>query len=344
MRTVNKAAATCTALLAAASLAACGSSKKTASLGTQATGVAVTGAAAEAPNGHGKKIVYIPGLTGVPFYSSVSCGAAAEAKRAGASFTTQGSPTFSVDAQTSILTSVVANKPAAIMISITDPKAMIAPLAQAKAAGIKLVGIDGDLIDQSILNTNIQSDNIQGGSLAADALGKAMGGKGSVIMIDNATGSIISGDRQKGFEQELKAKFPAIKNLGVQYSSNEVDKAASIASSGVADGKVTGIYTLETNNTQGAVTGVREAGKLGKVHIVGYDTSDPIVQALRQKQIDALIVQYPYGEGEAGVDSALKLLAGQGVPRQQTSPFVVATPENVDTAKVQQYIYKVNCS
>ena len=342
MRSTHILAVAAGAALVAGALAGCSSSGGGNSQ-SQTTGAPVTGAASNVPSGKGKSVVYIPGLTGVPFYSSVSCGATAEAKKLGVKFSTQGSPTFSVDSQTQILTSVVADKPNAIMISITDPKAMIAPLAQAKAAGIKIIGIDGDLIDKSIMSTNIQSNNVQGGALAADALGQAMGGKGSVVMIDNATGSIISGDRQKGFEQELKKKFPNIKNLGVQYSANEVDKAASIASSAASNKSVTGIYALETNNTQGAITGIREAGKVGKVHVVGYDTSDPIVQALRQKQIDALIVQYPYGEGQVGIDSAVKLLAGQSVPRQQTSPFVVATPQNVDTPKVQRYIYKVTC-
>jgi len=294
--------------------------------------------------GSGKKIVYVPGLTGVPFYSSVSCGAAAEAKRLGATFTTQGDPTFAVDKQTAIINSLVASKPDAIMISITDPKAMIVPLKQAKDAGIKIIGIDGDLTDESVMATNIQSDNIKGGALAADRLGEVMGGAGSALMVDNNTGSLIGAARQKGFADEMKTKFPKIKVLEPQYSTGAADKATAIISAAITNNpEITGVYTLATNNTQGAVIGIREAGKTGKVKLVGYDTSDPIIKATKEKAVDGLVVQYPLGEGVLGVQSAITLINGGTVPRNQATPFLMVTPENVDSPEAQKYIYKVNC-
>lgn len=294
--------------------------------------------------GSGKKIVYVPGLTGVPFYSSVSCGAAAEAKRLGATFTTQGDPTFAVDKQTAIINSLVASKPDAIMISITDPKAMIVPLKQAKDAGIKIIGIDGDLTDESVMATNIQSDNIKGGALAADRLGEVMGGAGSALMVDNNTGSLIGAARQKGFADEMKIKFPKIKVLEPQYSTGAADKATAIISAAITNNpEITGVYTLATNNTQGAVIGIREAGKTGKVKLVGYDTSDPIIKATKEKAVDGLVVQYPLGEGVLGVQSAITLINGGTVPRNQATPFLMVTPENVDSPEAQKYIYKVNC-
>ena len=79
-----------------------------------------------------------------------------------------------------------------------------------------------------------------------------------------------------------------------------------------------GVYTMNTNNTEGAITGLREADKtVDDVKIVGYDTSEPILQALEDGQITGLVVQYPYGAGRLGVDSAVALangLAGAAQP------------------------------
>jgi len=294
--------------------------------------------------GSGKKIVYIPGLTGVAFYSSVSCGAASEAKRQGASFETQGDATFAVDKQTAVLNAVVATKPDAIMISITDPKAMVAPLLKAKNAGIKIIGVDGDLEDKTVMSTNIQSDNLKGGALAADRLGEVMGGKGTVVTVDNAAGSIISDDRFNGFKTEMTAKYPNIKVLDRQFSANSTDKAASIVKASVAnDPTISGVYALETANTQGAATGVQQAGKKSSVHIVGYDTSDPIIAAIKAGTVDGTVAQYPLGEGVTGVDSAITLLRGGRVPRDQGEPFFMVTPANVTTADAQKFIYKTTC-
>jgi len=344
----TSAATTTSSSAAATSSSASGSSSSAAASSSSATSDSVAFATSDANmaagSGTGKTIVYVPGLTGVPFYSSVSCGAQAEADKLGATFSTQGDPTFAVDKQTAIINALIASKPDAIMISITDPEAMIQPLQDAKDAGIKIIGIDGDLTDESVMDTNIQSDNLIGGAMAADTLGDAMGGSGDVLIIDNATGSLISGARVKGFEDELKAKYPNINNLGVQYSANAADKAASIASAAATSNpNLKGIFTVETNNTQGAITGIGEAGKTGQIKLVGYDTSDPIVQGLHDKTVDGAIVQYPLGEGVLGVQSAIKLLAGQTVDRLQTTPFVVATPANVDDPDVQSYIYKVDC-
>lgn len=293
----------------------------------------------------GKKIVYVPGLTGVPFYSSVSCGAKSEADRLGLQFVTQGDPTFAVDKQTAIVNALIADKPDAIMISITDPEAMIGPLQEAKDAGIQVIGIDGDLTDESVMATNIQSDNIIGGQLAADALAAAIGPDGGeVLLVNQAAGSLIGDARAKGFEDQLAAKYPNIKSLGQQYTQNAADKAASIVSAAATSNpNLKGVYTLNTNNTQGAITGIAEAGRTGDVKLVGYDTSDPIIEGLRAGAVDGLIVQYPYGEGVLGVQSAVKLLNGETVERQQTTPFVIATKDNVDDPTVQQYIYKTDC-
>ena len=290
------------------------------------------------------KIVYIPGLTGNPFYSTVSCGASGAAKKAGVDFATQGSATFDVAKQTEIVNAVVASKPGAIMISITDPKAMIIPLTKAKEAGIPVIGIDGDLEDESVMVSNIQADGIAGGELAGDALAKLVGEKGSVMTIDNATGSLVAKARTDGFAKAI-SKYPNMKFLGIQYSANDTAKAASFASTvSTTNPDLVGIFSAETNNTEGAITGLREAGKTGKVKLVGYDTSDPIIAALANKTLDGTVVQNPRGEGALGVTSAIAAMKGEKVKRQQSAAQVFATPENYTTDNVKQYIYDANCS
>jgi len=258
-------------------------------------------------------------------------------------FSVQGAPEWNVAKQTAIVNAIIAKKPDAIMISHNDPKAMIVPLKRAQSAGIKVMTIDGDLADTSIAVSNIQSDNLEGGRLAGERMAKLIGGKGTVISIDNDPGFPISEARVKGFNDAI-AKYPNIKNLGVKYSHNEVAEAANIVSTTAGSNPdLVGVYAAETNNTEGAITGVREAKKDGKISIVGYDTSDPIVAALREGKVQGVIVQYPYGEGQKGIETLVKAIDGTKVERNQTAPFVVATPDNVDDAKVQQYIYKLNC-
>ncbi|QXG77562.1 substrate-binding domain-containing protein [Modestobacter sp. L9-4] len=301
--------------------------------------------AAGGSSGAGDKlsVAYVPGLTGNPFYSTVGCGGRDRAKELGVDFKVQGSPTFDVAAQTSVVNALVADKPDALMISVTDATAMAIPLTEAKDAGVDVITIDGDLEDTSIGKANIQSDNLEGGKLAAENLGKLLNGQGEVLAINQSPGNPIGELREQGFAEGLKA-FPGIKYLGVQYDENATATAASIASGAASSNpNLKGIYTMATNSTEGAITGVREAGRTGDVKVVGYDTSEPIIQALEDGAVDGIVVQYPYREGALGVEAALALSKGEEVQRNQTVPFVFATPDNVDTDEVQEYLYKVDC-
>lgn len=272
----------------------------------------------------------------------MSCGAQTEAKKLGVSYAYQGASTFDVALQTNIVNSVVASKPGAIMISITDPTAMVGPLTAAKQAGIKLIAIDGDLNDKSVMLTNIQSDGVKGGELAGDALAKAVGEKGTVLIIDNATGSVVSEARTSGFKKAI-AKYPNMKVLPIQYSDNDVSKAASIVSTTAStNSDLVGVFGAETNNTQGALTGVRESGKSG-IKVVGYDTSDPIVAALKNGTLTGTVVQDPRGEGETGVQDAVDAMEGKSIPRNQSAPQIFVTPQTVNSAQAKRYIYDVNC-
>jgi ribose transport system substrate-binding protein len=341
-------AAVCVAALAL-TVAGCGSSSKGGSSGGSSSGGSSgtsTSSSGGSLSGKGVKVVYIPGLTGNPFYSTVACGAAAEAKKLGAQFSVQGAPTFAVNAQTPVVEAVTAKKPSAIMISNDDPKAMIPPLLQAQKQGIKIVNIDGDLAEKSIGVTNIQSNDTVGGQLAGKAMGKLVGNKhGDILILDNSPGFVISEERRNGLIQVLQKQYPNLHILPVQYTNNETSTAASdVRSTAAAHKNLVGVYTVETNNTEGAVTAIKEAHLTGKVKLIGYDTSPPIVAAIHSGLVSADIVQYPYGEGMLGLKSAVMAVKGQSVPREQTQPFVVATKANINSAKVQKFIYKTSCS
>jgi len=328
-RTARAAALAAASLLA---LTACGGSSDGAGSGGSDDG------------GDALSVVYVPGLTGNPFYNTVGCGAQAKADELGVDFEVQGSPEFDVAKQTGIVNAVIANQPDAIMISVTDSTAMKLPLAEAKNAGIDIITIDGDLEDKSIALTNIQSDNEEGGALAAENLAQLVGGQGAVLGINQSPGNPIGEAREKGFKDKL-AEYPGMTYLETQYSENSTATAAQIASAAAtSNADLVGVYTMSTNNTEGAITGVREAGKTGVVRVVGYDTSEPILQALEDGTVDGVVVQYPYGEGQTGVQSAVDASEGRDVPREQTAPFVFATPENQASEEVQQYVYKTDCA
>ena len=290
------------------------------------------------------RISYIQGVTGNPFYTSVGCGAAEVAKTLGVKFDAQGPQQFSPQLQLRVLDAVIASHPDGIMISTTDPVALTGALQQAKDMGIKILSIDGDVEDKSVAIANIQSDNELGGANAGEFLAKSLGGKGEVMALMNSPASVVAQARVKGFVDTV-AKYPGMTYLGVQYSNNQTAKAASnVTATVAAHPNLAGVYAMSTNNTEGAATGIREAQREGKIKLVGFDTSDPIVEAIRAGVVAGDIVQDPYRIGQLGLQMMVQALDGKPVERQVRTTFVVATPQNVDTPEVQHYIYKTRCN
>ena len=289
------------------------------------------------------RITYIQGVTGNPFYTSVSCGGAEAARRLGVTFDAQGPQQYTPALQMRVLNAVIAAQPDGILFTADDPVALTASLVEAKQRGIKVMSIDGDIKDMSVAVANIQSDNFQGGVQAGRILAQLVGEKGEVMALMNSPAANVSQQRLLGFQDEI-AKHPGLTFLGVQYSNNQTAKAASIITSTVAaHPNLAGVFTITTNNTEGAATGVREAQREGAIKIVGFDTSDPIVEAIRKGVVSADIVQYPYRVGQLGVEMMVDVLQGKPVERQVNTPLVVATPGNIDTPEVRRFIYRTSC-
>ncbi len=334
--------------------AACGStSKATSSTSSPASSASSTtsggGSSASAPlpaaNVASKhySVVYIGGVGGNPFYTSVACGATVQAKAMGVAFSQQEPQTYDPTVQVPIVNAVVAQHPNAIMIAVDSATALVSPLQRAQKAGIKVLTVDGVLSTPGVSITNVQSDDFAGGQLAGNTLAQEINGKGTVVAIYNKPGSSVSDARVKGFATAI-AKYPGIHYLGVQSSNNETALAAStIQDEILSHPSLNGVFTVTTNNTEGVATGIKTAGKVGKVKIVGYDTSAPIVADIQAGEVSADIVQAPYRTGEEEIVLAVDSLEGKTVPTQVLEPFVVATPQNINTANVQAFIYKTSC-
>lgn len=324
MRSVKRAAAIVgVAVTAAAVLAGCGGSVNN-SGGTNA-----------------KKLVLIPGVANEPFYISMQCGAQAEAKKLGYSLDTQAPTQFDASLQTPIVTGVIATKPGAILIAPTHATAMAAPIKQAKDAGIKIIEVDTALQDQSVALSSISSDNVKGGTLAAQTLSKLVGDKGSMLVINTKAGTSTTDQRAQGFTDELK-NHPGMTSLGVQYNNNDAATAAQIVTATLsAHPDLAGIFATNLSSAEGAATGLRDAGKLGQVKIVGFDASPQQVQDLKGGVIQALIAQDPATIGVDGVDQADAALTGKTVTRHIQTDMVSITQADMDANS--KYFYKSKC-
>jgi ribose transport system substrate-binding protein len=288
------------------------------------------------------KVTLIAGTTADNFYVTMNCGAQAEAKKLGVTYQFTGPNHFDAPTQIPVVNSVTTQHPDAVLIAPTDVDALIQPMKQMQAAGIKVVEVDTHVNDASISVSKIASDNLKGGQLAADTLAKLIGGKGTVMVVNVNPGISTTDARDKGFKDQMAAKYPGVTVLPTQYDNDDQAKAAQILTATyAAHPDLNGIFAANTISAEGVGTGIKNANATGKIKTVGFDAEPQSIQDLNNDVVQALIAQQPAKIGSDGVDQAVNALEGKPVQGQIGTDLIAITKDN--QSSTSQYFYKSSC-
>jgi ribose transport system substrate-binding protein len=298
------------------------------------------GGGGDSGGGKDYTMTLIAGVKGDEFYITMDCGAQEKAKELGVTLDFQGPDQFDAAQQTPIVDAVAAKSPDAILIAPTDTKALFAPITSA-AANSKIVLVDTTLEDPSMAVSQIASDNLEGGREAGRTLLDLIGGKGKVMVVNVKPGISTTDQRGQGFEEEVKGK-PGVEYLGQEYSQDDPAIAAQIVTATLAKHPdLKGIFAANLFSAEGAASGLRQAGKLGDVKIVGFDAGPKQVKDLEDGLVQALIAQKPADIGSQGVEQAYKALEGEETTPEIGTDFEVVTKDNL--AEMQDVLYKPSC-
>lgn len=303
---------------------------------------AATPAAGDSSASGGKRITLMVGVKGDPFYVSMECGAKEAAAAAGATLEVQGPDKFDATLQNPMLDAVASSKPDALLVAPNDVKASVPPLKRLQDAGTKVVLVDTIVTDTTIGVSRIATDNNLGGQKAAEALDE-LGVTGKVLVISTDPGVSSVDARVDGFKS--KAEELGLTLVGdTQYSHNQASTAAQVISAALAkDPDLGGVFATNLFTAQGVATGVKQAGKSGKVKIVGFDAGPDQIKQLEAGDVQALVAQKPYDIGVQGVEQALAALAGETVTPTIETESLVVTKDNMADPEVSKYIYKSDC-
>jgi ribose transport system substrate-binding protein len=92
-----------------------------------------------------------------------------------------------------------------------------------------------------------------------------------------------------------------------------------------------------TDGTAAPTKGASDAAK--RVHLVGFDASEPVVHALAQRSVDGIVVQNPFKMGELGVKSLVKHLEKQPVDARISTGEALVTPENMNDSDMKPLVF-----
>jgi len=228
-----------------------------------------------------------------------------------------------------------------IVLAPLDNRALARPVEEAKTAGVPTVIIDSALESLSIVSF-VATDNRKGGMLGADRLGELMGGKGKAILLRYAEGSASTEEREAGFLQEMKQKFPNIELISIDQYAGATRDTAKRASENLLNrfgDDVQGIFCPNESTTAGMLSALQDIGKAGKVMFVGFDTSQMFIDAMSAKQLHGIVVQNPFNMGYLGVKTMVESLQGKPVEKRIDTGVTMITPDNLNAADTQALLH-----
>jgi ribose transport system substrate-binding protein len=274
------------------------------------------------------------------FWQAVKQGAEKAAAELKVKITFEGPENESqVDKQLEMLQAALAKKPQAICFAALDSKAANPLLKKAQAAKIPVVGFDSG-VDSDIPVATAATDNIAAAGFAADKMAQLIGDEGEVAAVVHDQTSRTGIDRRDGFLNRMKTKHPKIKVVDVQYGGGDHLKSTDLAKAILqAHPKIKGIFGANEGSAVGVLNAVKELRLQGKIVVIGYDAGKQQKDAVRSGLMAGAVSQDPVGIGYKCVETAVKAIKGEKVPKTIDTGYKWYDKTNVDSAEMKPLLY-----
>ena len=228
-----------------------------------------------------------------------------------------------------------------LVLAPLDEKALVRPVEEAKRAGIPTVVIDSGLASTEIVSF-VATDNVKGGELAADRMGALLGGKGKVLLLRYQEGSASTTEREVGFLNRLKEKFPGITLISSDQYAGPTRDTGKRASENLLNryaNDIQGVFCVNESSTHGMLLALQDIGKAGKISFIGFDASQTFIDAIEAGQMHGLVVQNPMNMGYLGVLRMVDHLQGKPVDKRIDTGVWMITKENLSEPATAELLH-----
>jgi ribose transport system substrate-binding protein len=232
----------------------------------------------------------------LPYWKTAFEGFQKAAAEYGVSVDLRGPHKFDPAAEVQEFRSVVALKPAGILVSVTDSSLLAPEIDAAIAAGIPVITMDSDAPESKRLYF-IGTNNLQAGRLGGQRAAAQLNGKGNVVFFTMPAQPNLD-ERLKGYK-DIFADLPNIKVVEVFDMKGDsgvaMDKAQEYLARKGAD-RIDAFICLQSSAGKDVGEAIRRAkaeGDPGRL-LVTMDTDVATLQLVKDGIIDSTISQKPY--------------------------------------------------
>ena len=229
----------------------------------------------------------------------------------------------------------------AIVLAASSSQALNSVIDRARKQNIKVITVDTKVTTGS--DGFIGTDNQKAGQQAADRMAALLQKKGVTsgqILIESSVAGVQSlTDRDSGFQNELKTRFPGLTVSAHRYNNNDTPTALSQVNDALsANSNLVGIYADNNVSADGAAQSLQENKAQDRVVAVGFDSDPQEIGAIKNNSLKALVVQNPYYFGYQGVVAAAMSAQGRFAPPALDPGAVLVDSSNMNSPEMQKLL------
>jgi ribose transport system substrate-binding protein len=291
-------------------------------------------------------LAVVPKAIGFDFWDSVRKGAqCAASKMTDVKLQWDGvTAETDVTGQVNLLQNFLTRQVDGLVYAATDAKVLAQVTQDALSRNVPVVNIDSGTNPQPDNVPVFATDNVAAARKAADLLADALGpGEHKVAFIPFQPGTVTNDQRTKGFKEGL-AKHPNLTLVAEQSSNSDPNVALSVTENILtANPALDGIFAANEPGVVGATNALNQAGKAGKIKLVGWDASPDEVKGVIAGTITALVVQNPFRMGFDSVNAMVQTVRTGQLASSEDTGITFVTQRNINDPHVQA-ILKPSCA
>ena len=274
-----------------------------------------------------------------PYWKAEADTAKAEAEKLGYK-TTVSANNNDPETQNQLIETAINDKVAGILLDPAGADESVAAVQKAVDANIPVVLINAEITKTGLAKAQIVSNNAQGATIGAEEWAKSMDYKGTYVELFGKPSDNNAQVRSDGYAAVI-SQYPDLKSVGKEIANWDrqqgQEKMESLLSK---NPDITGVIAGNDEMALGAINALKEAKKLDKVKVLGFDGNQDAADAVKNGEMVATVLQ-PIVEATkkaiAQLDSVIRTGETGVAEEKQAIDCVLITKENA--ANLNNFVY-----
>ena len=235
--------------------------------------------------------------------------------------------------ESTLIDTAITNKSVAIILDPANADGSVGAVKKAVAANIPVFLVNAEINQEGLAKAQLVSNNAQGAAVGAQQWVQMVGEKGNYVELFGNPSDNNAATRSNGYETVL-TQYPDLVKAGREVANwDRAQGYKKMQSLLQAHPDIIGVISGNDEMALGAVAALKEAGKLDKVKVGGFDGSPDAVAAIKAGELQYTVLQPVATFSQKAVEQADKFIktGKTGVDTEkQLYDCILITKDNVD--------------